>query len=51
VMISQHAPYRGGRPYTNVRIWVWRDNRWQLALSQQVALESAAPVPAVASKE
>ena len=51
VMISQHAPYRGGRPYTNVRIWVWRDNRWQLALSQQVSLQSAAPVPAVASKE
>jgi hypothetical protein len=51
VMISQHTPYRGGRPYTNVRIWVWRDNRWQLALSQQVALQSAAPVPAVASKD
>ena len=51
VMISQHTPYRGGKPYTNVRIWALRDNRWQLALSQQVAIQSAAPVPAIASKE
>jgi hypothetical protein len=42
-MISQHTPYRGGKPYTNVRIWVQRDNRWQLALSQQVAIQSATP--------
>jgi hypothetical protein len=34
-----------------LRIWVFRDDRWQLALSQQVALQSAAPVPAVASKD
>jgi len=47
VMTSQHTPYRGGKPYTNVRIWVHRDNRWQLALSQQVAIQSAAPTPAV----
>jgi hypothetical protein len=50
-MTSQHTPYRGGKPYTNVRIWVLRDNRWQLALSQQVAMQSAAPVPAMASKQ
>ena len=50
-MTSQHTPYRGGKPYTNVRIWVLRDNRWQLALSQQAAMQSAAPVPAVASKQ
>jgi hypothetical protein len=50
VMTSQHTPYRGGKPYTNVRIWVLRDNRWQLALSQQVAIQSAAPVAAIASK-
>jgi hypothetical protein len=49
-MTSQHTPYRGGRPYTNVRIWVLRDGRWQLALSQQVAIQAAAPAPAVASK-
>jgi hypothetical protein len=50
VMVSQHTPYRGGKPYTNVRIWVLRDNRWQLALSQQVAIQSAEPVAAVASQ-
>jgi hypothetical protein len=49
LMTSQHTPYRGGKPYTNVRIWVLRDGRWQLALSQQVAIQSAAPAPAVAS--
>lgn len=51
LMISQHTPYRGGKPYTNVRIWVLRDNRWQLALSQQVAIQLADPAPAVASKQ
>src|SRR5262245_55152722 len=49
LMTSQHTPYRGGKPYNNVRIWVLRDGRWQLALSQQVAIQSAAPAPAVAS--
>lgn len=38
LMTSEHTPYRGGKPYINVRIWVFRDNRWQLALSQQVAI-------------
>jgi hypothetical protein len=51
LMVSQHTPYRGGKPYTNVRIWVHRDNRWQLALSQQVAIQSATQVPAVASTQ
>jgi hypothetical protein len=50
MMISQHTPYRGGKPYTNVRVWVQRDNRWQLALSQQTEMQSAAPSPAVASR-
>jgi hypothetical protein len=50
VMVSQHFPYRGGKPYTNVRVWVLRDGRWQLALSQQTAIQSAAPMPAVAQK-
>lgn len=49
VMVTRHTPYRGGKPYTNVRIWVLRDDRWQLALSQQVAIQSATPAPAVAS--
>ena len=47
IMNSQHTPYRGGKPYTNVRIWVSRDGRWQLALSQQVTVQSATPVAAV----
>jgi hypothetical protein len=47
VMTSQHTPYRGGKPYTNVRIWTLRDGRWQLALSQQVTIQSATPVAAV----
>jgi hypothetical protein len=51
LMISQHTPYRGGKPYTNARVWVLRDGRWQLALSQQVAIQSASPVPAVASAQ
>jgi hypothetical protein len=41
LMISQHTPYRGGKPYTNVRVWVKRDGRWQLALSQQVDIQQS----------
>jgi hypothetical protein len=51
LMISQHTPYRGGKPYTNARVWVLRDGRWQLALSQQVAIQSAPAAPAVASAQ
>jgi hypothetical protein len=47
VMLSQHTPYHGGKPYYNVRIWVLRDGLWQLGVSQQTTIESAAPVPAV----
>jgi hypothetical protein len=51
VMVSRHVPYRGGKPYTNVRVWVLRDARWQLALSQQTAFQSAPAVaPATAKK-
>jgi uncharacterized protein DUF4440 len=50
VMISQHFPYRGGKPYRNVRVWVLRDGRWQLAISQQSTIQSAAPLPPVKSK-
>ncbi len=48
LMTSRHVPYRGGQPYTALRIWVFRDSRWQLALSQQVEIQAAAP--AVASQ-
>jgi len=50
VMTSRHTPYRGGKPYTNVRVWVRRDGRWQLALSQQVTIQSATPVAAMVGK-
>jgi len=49
VMISDHVPYRGGQPYHNVRVIVWRDGRWQLAVSQQTNLKDAAPVPPAGS--
>jgi hypothetical protein len=51
VMVSRHVPYRGGKPYTNVRVWILRDNRWQLALSQQVTIQSAPDMPAVVAKK
>jgi hypothetical protein len=51
VMISQHFPYRGGKPYRNVRVWVLRDGRWQLAISQQSTIQAAAPLPAVTTKQ
>jgi Domain of unknown function (DUF4440) len=47
VMLSIHTPYHGGKPYYNVRVWVLRDGRWQLGMSQQTTIESAAAVPAV----
>ncbi len=50
VMISHHVPYRGGKPYYNVRVWTLRDARWQLAISQQTTIQSAAAVAAVAMK-
>lgn len=50
VMISHHTPHRGGKPYYNVRVWTLRDGRWQLAVSQQTSIQSAAAVPPEASK-
>ncbi len=44
VMISQHFPYRDGKPYRNVRVSVLREGRWQLAISQQT-IQAAAPLP------
>lgn len=49
VIISDHVPYRGGKPYHNIRVIVMRDGRWQLVISQQTNVKDAAPVPAVAS--
>lgn len=47
VMLSFHSPYHGGKLYYNVRIWVLRDARWQLAMSQQTTIRSATPVAGV----
>ncbi len=47
VMLSEHTPYHGGKPYYNVRVWVLRDGHWQLGVSQQTTVESAASVPAI----
>ena len=38
VMIARHAPYRGGNPYYSLRVWAYRDGRWQLANTQQTAV-------------
>jgi hypothetical protein len=45
VMISHQVPHRGGKPYYNVRVWTLRDGRWQLAVSQQSTIQSAAALP------
>jgi hypothetical protein len=50
VMISHHVPHRGGKPYYNVRVWTLRDGRWQLAVSQQSTIQSAAAVPPAGAK-
>jgi len=50
VMFSEHVPVRGGKPYRNIRIWVLRDGRWQLAISQQSEIKSAPAVAAVGVK-
>lgn len=51
LMLSRHFPYRGGKPYYNVRVWIYRDERWQLAISQQTTIEADAPLPGVAKRE
>jgi hypothetical protein len=47
VMLSLHNPYAGGKPYYNVRVWIFRDNLWQLAVSQQTTIQAAEAVPPV----
>ena len=46
LMITTHAPYRGGKPYYSVRVWTYKDKRWQLANSQQTTIDAAAAVSA-----
>ena len=40
VMIARHTPYRGGDPYYSLRVWAFRDGRWQLANTQQTVVRS-----------
>jgi uncharacterized protein DUF4440 len=47
---SDVATHFYGRVLT-VRVWVPRDGRWQLAISQQATIQSAAAVAAVTSKK
>ena len=45
VMIARHTPYRGGDPYYSLRVWAYRDGRWQLANTQQTIVATPqAPV-------
>jgi hypothetical protein len=46
VMIARHTPYRGGDPYYSLRVWAFRDGRWQLANTQQTVIRSTEPSPA-----
>jgi hypothetical protein len=41
VMLARHDPYRGGQPYSSVRVWAFVDGRWQLANTQQTAIADA----------
>jgi len=45
LMIARNIPLRGGKPSYSVRVWVFRENRWQLALTQGTRIEGAAPLP------
>jgi hypothetical protein len=46
VIISHHVPRNGGKPYYNVRVWVYRDGRWQIVVSQQTTIKDAPAVDA-----
>ena len=39
VMIARHTPFRGGKPYYSLRVWAYRDGRWQLANTQQTIVQ------------
>jgi len=44
VVISHHVPRNGGKPYYNVRVWIYRDGRWQIVVSQQTTIKEAPAV-------
>jgi hypothetical protein len=45
VMIARHTPFRGGDPYYSLRVWAYRDGRWQLANTQQTVIRSTPGSP------
>jgi hypothetical protein len=47
VMMSHHVPYRGGKPYYNVRVFVKRNGHWLIAWSQQTTIQAAPAITAV----
>jgi hypothetical protein len=51
LMITDHAPYRGGKPYHNVRLFVNRSGRWMIAWSQQTTMQAATDAAPVAGKQ
>lgn len=51
VVISNHVPRNGGKPYYNTRVFVHRDSHWPIAWSQQTTIQAAQAVPAVADKK
>ena len=42
---ARHTPYRGGDPYYSLRVWAFRDGRWQLANTQQTVIRSTPGSP------
>jgi hypothetical protein len=46
VFISHHVPRDGGKPYYNIRVWVYRNGGWQIVISQQTTIQAAPPVDA-----
>jgi hypothetical protein len=50
VMTARHNPFLGGQPYYSVRVWAFRDGRWQLANTQQTIIADApAAAPATST--
>ena len=45
VMIARHSSFRGGDPYYSLRVWAYRDGRWQLANTQQTVIRSTPGSP------
>jgi hypothetical protein len=51
VMISDHSPNRGGKPYHNVRLFVNRAGHWMIAWSQQTTMDAGTDATPVAGKQ